>query len=53
MSRNPNYQISNLDTDGYGRLVQVVNGQFYDGFGNLLDSFGNQVGTSGSNGNIS
>ena len=43
MPRNPNYQISNLDTDGYGKLVQVINGQFYDGFGNLLEFGGTGV----------
>ena len=30
------YQIHNLLPDGYGRLVQYINGDFYDGFGKLI-----------------
>ena len=56
MSRNPKYQIKNLSTDGFGRLVQIINGVYYDGFGNLLNIGSNNQtgstlnGTSGTSG---
>ena len=36
MSKNQ-YQIYNLGPDGYGKLVQYINGKFYDGFGNVIN----------------
>ena len=52
MARNPRYQIYNLDSDGYGKLVQVINGVLYDGFGNELNfQGGGGTGTSGTSGN--
>lgn len=36
MAKNQN-QIYNLQPDGYGKLVQYINGKFYDGFGNLIN----------------
>ena len=51
MARNPRYQIYNLDSDGYGKLVQVINGVLYDGFGNELNFQGGGTGTSGTSGN--
>ena len=52
MARNPRYQIYNLDSDGYGKLVQVINGVLYDGFGNELNfqGGGGGTGTSGTSG---
>jgi hypothetical protein len=34
MSKN---QIFNLLPDGYGKLVQYINGKFFDGFGNQIN----------------
>lgn len=38
--RIPEYQINNLQSDGYGRIVQTINGKYYDGYGNYLSDVG-------------
>ena len=37
LDRIPEYQIHDLSTDGYYRVVQIINGNYYDGYGNPLD----------------
>jgi microcystin-dependent protein len=36
MPRYPEYQIHSLDTHGYGRIIQTIDGKFYDGWGNTV-----------------
>ena len=50
MARNPKYQIHNLQSDGYGKLVQIIGDKYYDGFGNLLDVGSGGVGILGVTG---
>lgn len=47
MSKN---QIFNLLPDGYGRLVQYINGKFFDGFGNQINL---QTGSSTNQSSLS
>lgn len=45
MPRYPEYQIHSLDTHGYGRIIQTIDGKFYDGWGNtvIFTLFGKEV----------
>jgi microcystin-dependent protein len=45
MPRYPEYQIHDLDTYGYGRIIQTIDGKFYDGWGNtvVFTLFGQEV----------
>ena len=45
MPRYPEYQIHSLDTHGYGRVIQTIDGKFYDGWGNtvIFTLFGKEV----------
>ena len=45
MPRYPEYQIHDLDTYGYGRVIQTIDGKFYDGWGNsvIFTLFGKEV----------
>jgi microcystin-dependent protein len=45
MPRYPEYQIHSLDTYGYGRIIQTIDGKFYDGWGNsvVFTLFGKEV----------
>jgi microcystin-dependent protein len=45
MPRYPEYQIHDLDTYGYGRIIQTIDGKFYDGWGNtvIFTLFGQEV----------
>lgn len=45
MPRYPEYQIHSLDTHGYGRIIQTIDGKFYDGWGNTVTFtlFGKEV----------
>jgi len=45
MPRYPEYQIHSLDTYGYGRIIQTIDGKFYDGWGNTVTFtlFGKEV----------
>lgn len=45
MPRYPEYQIHSLDTHGYGRIIQTIDGKFYDGWGNSVtfNLFGKEV----------
>ena len=45
MPRYPEYQIHDLDTYGYGRIIQTIDGKFYDGWGNtvIFTLFGKEV----------
>ena len=45
MPRYPEYQIHDLDTYGYGRVIQTIDGKFYDGWGNtvIFTLFGQEV----------
>jgi len=48
--RIPEYQINNLQSDGYGRIVQIINGKYYDGYGNYLEDVGTGDYTPGLTG---
>ena len=48
--RKPKYPIYNLGPDGYGRLVQTIDGNFYDGFGNQININTSSIITGGPTG---
>ena len=56
MSRQNKNQIFNLQPDGYGKLVQYIDGYFYDGYGNSIsflsssDSGSGKIGATGPQG---
>lgn len=50
--RKPKYPIYNLGPDGYGRLVQTIDGNFYDGFGNQININTSSIITGGATGPI-